>query len=127
MENKNSFHYTYSATENQEIQAIRKKYLPQSESKLEELKRLDAQVQAAGTMEALCSGVGGALVFGLGLCLSMEVIGSGAMMMALGILLGIVGIAGILAAYPVYRKQYRKAKEQFAPRILELTEELSRG
>ena len=37
MEQQNGFSYTYSAPENQEVLNIRKKYLPQEESKLEEL------------------------------------------------------------------------------------------
>lgn len=44
----NTFSYKYSAVENKEIQEIRKKYLPQNESKLEELKRLDMQAQMPG-------------------------------------------------------------------------------
>lgn len=125
MEQEKSFHYTYSAKENQEIRDIRKKYLPREETKLEELKRLDNLVQSAGIMESLCAGIGGALVFGLGICLSMKVIGSGAISMTLGILLGIIGTAGMLAAYPIYQRLFAKAKEKHAPRILELTEELT--
>lgn len=125
MEQTKSFHYTYSANENQEIQDIRKKYLPREETKLEELKRLDNLVKSAGMTESLCAGIGGALVFGLGLCLSMKLIGSGIISMVFGILLGIVGTAGMLAAYPLYRHLFAKAKEKYAPRILELTEELT--
>ena len=36
MNQENTFSYEYSAKENKEIQEIRKKYLPQSESKLED-------------------------------------------------------------------------------------------
>jgi hypothetical protein len=42
------------------------------ESKLEELKRLDDTVQSSGMIESLCVGIGSALVFGLGLCLSFR-------------------------------------------------------
>lgn len=122
MDNEKSFSYTYSAKENQEIQDIRRKYLPREESRLEELKRLDSLVQSSGVLEALCTGIGGALIFGLGLCLAMEVIGN---VMWLGILLDLVGMAGMLAAFPVYRKTFAKARERYAPRILELAEELS--
>ena len=125
MEQEKSFHYTYSAKENQEIRDIRKKYLAHEETKLEELKRLDNLVQSAGIMESLCAGIGGALVFGLGMCLSMKVIGSGAISMTLGILLGIIGTAGMLAAHPIYQRFFAKAKEKHTPRILELTEELT--
>lgn len=120
----NTFSYKYSAVENKEIQEIRKKYLPQSESKLEELKRLDMQVQNAGMAESLCTGIISSLVFGLGMCLAMQVIGTGIGMMVLGIVIGIIGMAGIIAAYPVCRRKQRKAKEKLSPRILELTEEL---
>lgn len=122
MNNENAFSYTYSASENQEVMNIRKKYLPQEESKLEELKRLDNLVQSSGVIESLCTGIGGALIFGLGMCLAMEVIGH---MIWLGVLLDLVGTAGMIAAFPVYRKFFARAKEQYAPRILQLTEELS--
>lgn len=122
MNNENTFSYTYSAKENQEVLNIRKKYLPQEESKLDELKRLDNLVQSSGIMEALCAGIGGALIFGLGMCLAMEVIGH---MIWLGVILGLAGSAGMLFAYPVYRRFFIKAKNQYVPRILQLTEELS--
>lgn len=118
----NAFHYTYSAKENQEVLNIRKKYLPQAESKLEELKRLDALVQTAGVMESLCTGIGGCLLFGLGMCLCMEIIGH---TVWLGVVLGLAGIAEVLAAFPVYRKCFTKEKAKYAPRILQLTDELT--
>lgn len=119
MNNENTFSYTYSAKENQEILNIRKKYMPQEESKLDELKRLDDLVQTSGMTASLCAGIGGALIFGSGMCLAMEVIGH---MVWLGVGLGLIGMAGILFAYPVYRKFFAKAKEKYAPRILQLTE-----
>ena len=101
---------------------IRKKYLPKEETKLEELKRLDSLVHSSGVMQGLCAGIGGCLVFGLGLCLAMEVIGH---MIWLGVILGLVGTAGMLAAFPIYRKIFHKAKSQHSPRILELAAQLS--
>ena len=122
MTTENTFHYTYSAPENQEVLNIRKKYLPREATKLEELKRLDGLVQNSGIMEALILGVGGCLVFGLGLCLAMQVIGNA---MWLGILLGLVGTVGMICAYPINRKIYNKVKAEYTPRILELTAELT--
>lgn len=120
--NENAFSYTYSATCNQEVLNIRKKYLLREETKLEELKRLDSLVQNSGVTQSLCAGMVGCLVFGLGLCLAMEVIGQ---MIWLGVILGLVGTVGMLAAFPVYRKYFNKAKAQYTPRILELAAELS--
>ncbi len=122
MNNENTFSYTYSASENQEVLRIRKKYMPQEETKLEELKRLDNLVQSSGVVESLCAGIGGCLIFGLGLCLAMQAIGY---MIWLGVILGLVGTAGMIAAFPVYRKFFNKAKVQHSPRILELAAELN--
>jgi hypothetical protein len=122
MEQQKVFSYTYSAANHQEVLRIRQKYLPQSESKLDELKRLDGLVQSSGVTESLCAGIGGCLIFGLGLCLAMEVIGN---MVWLGILLSLAGMAGMLAAFPVYLKVFNKAKMRYSPRILELAAELS--
>ena len=122
MTNENSFHYTYSAPENQEVLNIRKKYLPREETKMEELIRLDRKVQSSGMIESLSAGIGGVLVFGLGMCLSMKVIGN---VMWLGVLLGLIGTAGMLIAYPVYRKIFEKTKNEHTPRILELTAEIT--
>lgn len=124
MNQETTFIYNYSAKENKEVQDIRNKYLPREESKLEELKRLDYTVQNSGMIESLCAGIGGVLIFGIGLCLAMQVIGSGVFSIVLGILLGIVGVIGMIAAYPVYRKIAQKAKVEYAPRILQLTDEL---
>ena len=120
--NENAFSYTYSATCNQEVLNIRNKYLPREETKLEELKRLDHLVQNSGVTQSLCAGMVGCLIFGLGLCLALEVIGQ---MIWLGVILGLVGTVGMLAAFPVYRKYFNKAKTQHTPRILELAAELS--
>ena len=119
---QNNFSYTYSASENQEVLNIRKKYLPQAETKLEELKRLDHLVHKSGTVESLTMGIGSCLVFGLGMCFAMKVIGNA---MWLGILLGLVGTVGMLLAYPVQRKVFATAKQKHTPRILELTAELT--
>jgi len=127
MNQDTTFIYRYSAKENKEIKEIRRKYLPREESKFEELKRLDYTVQTSGMVESLCSGIGGALVFGLGLCLAMQVIGSGVFLIALGMLLGIIGMVSMIVAYPIYRKVFGKTKEKLAPRILELAAELTDG
>ena len=122
MDSNAVFTYTYSAKQNEEVRAIRNKYLPREESKLEELKRLDDAVRSAGLPQALAAGIAGCLLFGLGMCIAMEVLRGG---MVLGILFGICGMAIMIAAYPVYRSCFHKIRAKHLPRILELTEELS--
>lgn len=120
--NKDVFIYSYSAPTNKEVQEIRKKYLPKAESKFEELKRLDRDVQATGTTESLIVGIAGCLMFGVGLCLAMHIIGNSFL---LGVFADIIGVAAMVAAYPVYRHISGKTKERLVPRILRLTAELT--
>jgi hypothetical protein len=47
--------------------------------------------------------------------------------LVLGVLLGIVGMVSMIVAYPIYRKVFTNAKTKYAPRILELTAELTCG
>ena len=120
--NDNTFSYTYSAPENQEVLNIRKKYLPQEETKLEELKRLDRTVRNSGVMEALVVGVVGCLIFGVGMCFGLGVFGPATWP---AVIFGLVGAVGMVFAYPVNRQCYNKVKNQHLPRILELTAELT--
>lgn len=123
MENSMTFTYNYSASINKEVAEIRKKYMPQEESKLEELKRLDNEVQTAGTTPSIIVGILSSLIFGVAMCMALKVIGGG---IILGILIGIIGTAGMLAAFPVYRYYSKTAKAELAPRILLLADELSK-
>ena len=120
MEN-NKFSYSYSAARNREVENIRKKYIPHTESKLETLKKLDSRVQIAGVIEALCIGVSGALVFGIGMCFFLEVLVGASWITAL---LMIIGAALMIPAYPIYRKISRKTREKLTSEILRLSEEI---
>lgn len=119
-----TFKYPYSAPVNKEVEQIRKKYLPQEVDKLSELKELDFKVQKAGMAEALTVGIIGALLFGIAMCMGLDAIGGG---MVFAVILGLVGIAVMIPAYPVYLKVSRKAKEEYTPRILQLAEEIQKG
>ena len=120
MENK-SFTYNYSAARNKEVESIRNKYMPREESKLERLKKLDLRVQMAGTIESLCFGIVGALVFGIGMCFFLDVFAGAAWLSALFM---IIGSLIMIPAYPIYRRIARKTKTELTPEILRLSEEI---
>ena len=120
MENK-SFTYNYSAARNKEVENIRKKYMPKEESKIETLKRLDDRVQTAGMIEGLCLGIIGALVFGIGMCLFLDVFAGAVWLTALFM---IIGTLLMIPAYPIYRRIAHRTKEKLTPEILRLSEEI---
>ncbi|MBE6983938.1 MAG: hypothetical protein E7435_06675 [Ruminococcaceae bacterium] len=128
MENKEAFHYTYSAKEQAEIKAIRKKYEApeQTGDKMAELRRLDAAVTKKATTVSLVFGILGALIMGSGMSLAMTELGAplGAMAMVWGILVGVIGILLVSLAYPIYNRIIKKERKKIAPQILQLTDEL---
>ncbi|MBR2312057.1 MAG: hypothetical protein IKA46_02045 [Clostridia bacterium] len=117
------FSYTYSAADQEELRRIRKKYAPEEEDKWERLRALDASVTETAQLISLIIGILSALVLGVGLCCVL-VWGSSAGMIVLGVLVGIVGLAGVAAAYPVYARISKRQRDRVAPEILRLTEEL---
>lgn len=121
MSSELAFSYSYSAAQNKKAQMIRDKYLPKKESALDELKRLDRAVDNAGTIPSLVVGILSCLVFGIGMCFGLKVLGNS---MALGIFFGVLGTAGMILAYPVYRNCIKKAKGEHQARILELAAQL---
>ena len=123
MEN-NTFSYNYSAARNKEVESIRRKYMPREESKLERLKKLDLRIQMAGTIESLCFGIVGALVFGIGMCFFLNVFAGGAWLTAL---LMVLGAVIMIPAYPIYRRIARKTKAELTPEILRLSEEIMKS
>lgn len=122
MENQDSFEYTYSAPEQDEVRRIREKYLPreEQESKLDQLRRLDAGVTKKGTVVSLMVGVISCLIMGTGMscCLVWTDY------FVLGIVIGVLGISGMVLAYPLYAHITQRERERIAPQILKLTEEL---
>ena len=120
MEN-NSFNYTYSAKEQDEIKRIRDKYVPKEADKMEQLRILDRSVGQKATIKSLIVGIAGALVMGIGMSFAMVWKGS---LFIPGIIIGLIGIAGVAVAYPIYNKTLKKERTRIAPEILRLTEEL---
>lgn len=124
MENRNSkesFQYTYSAKQQEEIKNIRKKYMVQEEDKMEQLRRLDKSVTQKGTTSALVVGIIGSLIMGIGMCC---VIVWQEIWFIPGIFIGIAGIAMLSLAYPLYSRITKKERERIAPEIIRLTDEL---
>ncbi len=120
---EDTLQYTYSAKQQEEVQRIRKKYLPRQEDKMEQLRQLDRSSTRKGTVVSVIVGVAGCLLMGIGMCCTMVWMG---WLFVPGIVLGLLGIA-VMAAYPLYNSITRRERERLAPQILKLTEELSQS
>ena len=126
MENNEGFSYTYSAAQQQEIENIRKKYLPKEEDKMVQLRRLHQSATQKAQAWSIGLGVIGALIMGTGMSLAMTELGAlvGELAMVIGVVIGVAGMALVALAYPVYNRVLQKERQRIAPDILRLTDEL---
>ena len=101
-------------------------YAPKDTSKVVALRKLDARAKLPATIFTYTFGIIAALVTGVGMCFSMNVIGSGTTtMFVIGVIVGIVGLAGMGINYPIYKKMLAKGKQKYAYEIIELAKEIS--
>jgi len=108
-------------------ESIAKEYAPKDNSKIVALRKLDAKAKMPATVFTYTFGIISALVFGTGMCLAMQVIGSGITGMLLGIVVGIIGMIGCGVNYPIYKKMLENGKKKYAFEIVELAREISEG
>ena len=121
MEQKNdSFSYTYSAKLQEEVKRIRQKYVPPEENKLEQLRKLDESATRPGTIAAIVVGGVSALVLGLGMCCTMV----WTQFFVPGVVIGVVGLAGIGSAFPIYSVMVKRQRKILAPQIMKISQEL---
>ena len=120
MENKQQVSITYSAEEQKEMASIRAKYQPgekKQPTNLDKLRKLDARVESVAMVSALSEGIISTLILGVGMtCVLVW------HQPVIGVIVGIIGLAGALCAWPLYQKVLAKQRAKAAPEILRLSE-----
>lgn len=116
-ETNETFTYTYSAQQQEELRRLRDRYLPPAETPLDQLLRLERGVTRKGTLVSVAAGTAGALLLGLGMCCTM--VWSG--LFVPGVAVGLAGIAAMAAALPLYNRVTRRERQKLAPLVRELT------
>ncbi len=123
-EKKETFIYTYSAKEQEEIKKIRDKYAPptKEETSMEQLRRLDKSATKGATVVSLIVGIISVLLLGVGMCCTM--LPDWEQYFIPGIAIGLLGIIGVITAYPIYNHMVKRKREKLAPEIMRLSDEL---
>lgn len=100
-------------------------YAPKDDSKVIALRKLDARAKLPATIFTYGFGIIAALIAGFGMCLAMGVIGSGTAAFVIGIVVGIIGFAGVAINYPLYKRLLAIGKQKYAYDIIRLAKEIS--
>lgn len=101
-------------------------YAPKEASKVVALRKLDAKAKRPANIFAYTFGIISALIFGTGMCLAMGQIGDGTTpSFVMGIVVGVIGMAGVAVNYPIYRRMLANGKKKYAYEIIELAREIS--
>lgn len=107
-------------------ESIANEYAVKDTRKVVQLKKLDAKAKRPAQIFTYTFGVIAALVLGVGMCLSMKVIGDGStLMMVIGIIAGVVGMIMAGVNYPIYKKIMENGKKKYAADIMMLAKEIS--
>ena len=114
---------SYDADTQKQMEAIRAKYVKSDaaetqESALTQMRRLDARVESKAQIISLAVGIVATLLLGTGM--SAMLVWSQPFV---GIAVGILGLAGVIAAFPIYQRVLKKEREKIAPEIVRLSEQ----
>ncbi len=106
---------------------IASEYAPKETRKVVALKKLDSRAKRPANIFAYSFGIVMSLLLGVGMCLSMKVIGNGSTMhMVLGVIAGLIGIAGVSVNYMIYKRIREKSMNKYAADILALAGEIAK-
>ncbi|MDY2888075.1 MAG: dihydropteridine reductase [Candidatus Caccosoma sp.] len=105
-------------------ETIANEYTKKDTSKVVALRKLDKKAKMPANIFAYSFGSIMTLVIGVGMCMSMKVIGSSTISFILGIILGIIGIIGVSINYPIYKKILENSKAKYANDIITLAKKI---
>ena len=118
--------------QSRDVQGIKREYFKKQPTDFDELRALDTKVKRPVKTIAYVFGAIATLVFGIGLCLAMNVIDPGVYYgvyissntIGSGIGVGLVGVFMLTINYPIYKRILLLRKRKYADKILSLTEKI---
>ena len=105
---------------------IASEYAPKETRKVVALKKLDSRAKLPATVFAYTFGTVMALLLGVGMCLSMKVLGDGSMLFtAAGVAVGMIGIVGVSVNHAIYKKLLENSKKKYSADIIALAAQIT--
>ena len=105
---------------------IASEYAPKEARKVVALKKLDNRAKRPANIFAFTFGVIMALLLGVGMCLSMNVIGDGSTLFTvLGVVVGVIGIIGVSINNAIYKRIFESSKKKYSADIITLAKQIA--
>ena len=102
-------------------------YAAKETSKVVALKKLDRKAKRGALVFGYSFGIVMTLLLGIGMCFSLQVIGSGGLWQnILGYVVGVIGIVGVSVNYFIYQKILAKGKQKYGSDIIALANEIAK-
>lgn len=101
-----------------EERRLREEFAPQKKTGLDKALSLEKKMKLPALIFAYGFGIVGSVIFGIGMCLALEVLASGAWALVGGIIIGILGVVMISSTYPIFLLIMKKRKFVYGPKIL---------
>ena len=99
---------------------------PKETRKVVALRKLDNRAKRPANIFAYTFEIVMSLLLGVGMCLSMKIIGNGSTVyMILGVIAGLIGIAGVSVNYLIYKRIREKSMDKYAADILALAGQIA--
>lgn len=106
-------------------ETIAKEYVPKLHYKTVALKKLDRKARKRVAVFACTFGAVMALMLDVGICLTVQaIVGNSTPMLIAGIVIGLIGFAGVSVNYPLYKKLLERDKQKYAFDIVQLANEI---
>ncbi len=105
---------------------VASEYAPKETRKVVALRKLDSRAKLPANVFAYTFGIVMTLLLGVGMCLTLNVIGDGSItFMILGAAAGAVGILGVSVNYPIYSRILENSKKKYSADILSLARQIA--
>lgn len=93
-------------------------YKIKEKTNIDEALMLDKKCKRPAYIFSYVFGIIGTLVLGVGMCLAMKVIADNNLYMAIGVIVGLIGIIMVSINYPLFNLIMKKRKEKYSSAIL---------
>lgn len=110
------YSYRFSKRDEEELKNLKDKYIAREKTPLEQVREIESEVNKEASIPSFPFGIIGSIILGLGMCFTMV----WTRFFALGIVIGVVGIAILAVNYPLYLRRLQNLRKAQADKVAKI-------